>query len=124
MYIVVSPTSVGSRPLGNQDHYSLTGSTECAFDHISLREVRLRLNTHPVVFFFLLFSFTQTPIRTNSTTTTTEEEEEYDDDECGRGGRRRSMNFGVQTPRKSIKRRRKSRRNECGRDIVVNVIIN
>ena len=101
------------------------GSTEYVFDHISLREVRLRLNTHPVVFFFLLFSFTQIiiPTRKNSTTTTTEEEEEYDD-ECGRGGRRRSMNFGVQTPRKSIKRRRKSRRNECGRDIVVNVIIN
>ena len=31
------------------------GSTEYVFDHISLREVRLRLNTHPVVFFFFCF---------------------------------------------------------------------
>lgn len=34
------------------------GSTEYVFDHISLREVRLRLNTQSVVV-FLLFSFTQ-----------------------------------------------------------------
>ena len=34
------------------------GSTDYVFDHISLREVRLRLNTQSVVV-FLLFSFTQ-----------------------------------------------------------------